>query len=483
MRRWSRAVVSAGMALSMVGAMAAPGFAANPKPLPAQWWFDIWGVEKDLWPHGKGQGVTVAVIDTGVQASLPALSGAVLPGTSFEAGVSDPRTDNHMGFDRPGHGTRMATLIAARATGTGFVGVAPEAKILPIVGQSSAATTKGIRYAVDNGAKVINISQTTPGACPADLQEAVAHAIEKNVVIVAASGNDGNSTNYSHHPANCAGVISVGAADIDVRPWEKTQRQPYVDIAGPGVRASGLDPDGTFNNNRAGTSQAAALTSAVVAVIRSAHPDWTNREVTRQLIASAKDIGPPGKDNQTGYGFTRPYRIFKGMIPKNTGNPVFEEYDRWAQANGRKKAAEPESTAPPLGGSTDVPTIVFFVGLVVVFGGGVALAFFKARRGPKKLAGAGQVGPIPGAPPSFGGPPPPQGYGAPPQPQQPGGFAPGAGQQYPQQYPPQGPPQGGSQTGPQSVPPQGGQSPQTQLDIPTQPPPQQGNAQQGPPQQ
>ncbi|GLZ07406.1 type VII secretion-associated serine protease [Actinomadura sp. NBRC 104412] len=461
MRRWSRAAVSAGLAVLMIGATASPGAAAARKPHPAQWWFGIWDVEKSLWPHGKGRGVTVAVIDTGVQASLPDLSGAVLPGADFQTGGGgDARTDNKS-FSDGGHGTRMATLIASRGTGTGLLGVAPEAKILPVVGQSSAAFTKGIRFAADRGAKVINLSQAAPGPCPADMQAAIAHAIRKDAVVVAGAGNDGNGANASNNPANCVGVLAVGAADITPKPWVQTQRQPYVKVAGPGVLASGVSADGTLNFNKAGTSQAAALTSGVVALIRSAHPEWSNREVVRQLVASAKDIGPKGKDDQTGYGFTRPYRIFEGMIPKSTPNPVFEEYDRWAATH--KEEADPQNAAG--GGARDDKPLTDWTGLFGMLGMllvvvlAILFALYKTRR--SKPAAAGPVGPVPGAPPTFGTGP----YPGPGQPPQPGsGAYPSQGMEGRQQSAPPG-------QRPRFEPPlQEGYPPQTHQDIPQQPP-------------
>src|SRR5262245_36574429 len=136
MRRWSRAVFGATLALFMVTVTAAPGMAAAPHPLPQEWWFTTWGVQDRLWPVTQGRGVTVAVLDTGVQATVPDLSGAVLPGTDIDSGGGDGRTDTEPGAVS-GHGTGMASLIAAQGNGTGFVGVAPQAKILPVVATGS----------------------------------------------------------------------------------------------------------------------------------------------------------------------------------------------------------------------------------------------------------------------------------------------------------------------------------------------------------
>nr|BFE32803.1 hypothetical protein GCM10010200_050540 [Actinomadura rugatobispora] len=476
MRRWSRLVARSALALLVVGAVASPGSAAAAaKPLPQQWWFTSWGVEDRLWTSSRGQGVTVAVIDTGVQASLPDLNGAVLPGMDAESGSGDGRTD----VDRTesnGHGTAMASLIAAQGRGTGLLGVAPNAKILPVVAQSKPAYAKGIRFAADRGAKVISLSQALPGACPADLQEAVTYALGKDAVVVAGAGNDGNGSNSSMSPANCAGVVAVGAVDAQFRPWVKSQRQSYVTVAAPGVQTSAILRDGKVSFG-SGTSDATALTSAAVALIRAKFPNMSNREVVQQVIGSAMDVGPSGRDPQTGFGFIRPYRVFNGTVPKNGANPVFEAYDR--QAKNAQKTEEPSGGGGPKGGA-DMASVIVLVAWVVV-GAVIALVMLFVLMRRRKKGRPAPLGPVPGATPSFGAPYPQQGQMPPgPGPQ---GQGPG-----PQGYPPQGYPQQPPQQGPPQGPPQGGYAPQTHMDIPQQPRtqqdiPQQPRTQQDIPQQ
>ncbi|GAA2426975.1 hypothetical protein GCM10010191_44580 [Actinomadura vinacea] len=464
MRRWSRVVARSALALLVVGGVASPGSAAAAaKPLPQQWWFTSWGVQDRLWPSSKGQGVTVAVIDTGVQSALPDLSGVVLPGMDAEGGGGDGRTD----VDRTesnGHGTAMASLIAAQGRGTGLLGVAPNAKILPVVAQSKPAYAKGIRFAAGRGAKVISLSQAVAGPCPADLQEAVTYALGKDAVVVAGAGNDGNGSNSSMSPANCAGVVAVGAVDGQFRPWAKSQRQSYVTVAGPGVQTSAILRDGkvSFGN---GTSDATALTSAAVALVRSKFPNMSNREVVQQVIGSAMDVGPRGKDDQTGFGFIRPYRILNGTVPKSGANPVFDAYDRMAK-NAQKTEA-PAAGDGPKGGADMASVIVLAawagLGAVLI----VVMLFVVMRR--RKKGRPAPVGPVPGATPSFGAPYPPQGPGPHgPGPQGPGP-QPGYQQGYPQQPPQPGPPHGPPHGSPQGPPP-GGLPPQTYQDIPQQPP-------------
>lgn len=455
MLRRSRRAARSALALLIFGAVAWPGSAAAaPKPLPQEWWFKSWGVQSHLWPKSTGEGVTVAVIDTGVQANLPELRGVVLPGTNTETGSGDGRQDRDSFNDPPGHGTGMASLIVAQGRGTGLVGVAPDVKILPIVAQSIPAYAKGIRFAADHGAQVINLSQGLPGPCQTDLQESIAYAIGKDAVVIVAAGNDGNGANSSNAPANCKGVVSVGAVGPHFKPWEKTQRQPYVTVAGPGVNIHLIFKDGELHGG-SGTSAAAALVSGAVAIIRAEHPEMKNRELVRQLVASAKDVHTKGKDSRTGYGIIRPYRPLAGKVPKGTANPVFEEFDRWM------KTHHPEGTGTaPASATEDDSSSINLVPYAVAVGFALVVcvfAFFFSRRNARRK-GPGTpaaMGPVPGAPPGFGqqqpGPPPGQ-QPAPPYGGQQG--RPPAEKQGPPPGGRQGPPPGGQPTG---SPPQGGQ--------------------------
>jgi type VII secretion-associated serine protease mycosin len=392
----------------MVVSSATPGFAAAyPKPLPQEWWFSTWDIQDKLWPVTQGKGVTVAVLDTGVEAGIPDLAGVVVSGTDAENGSGDGRTDRD---DAPisGHGTGMASLIAAQGTGTGFVGVAPRARILPVISRSGEAYTKGIRFAVDHGAKVINLSQAVPSACPEYLQQAVSYAIQHDVVVVAGAGNDGNSSNASMYPANCAGVLAVGAVDYKFNPWIKTQQQPYVTVAAPGVKVGGVIKDGQYHSSNGGTSGAAALTSAAVALVRSKSPQMSAREVVQRIIASARDVGPAGKDNQSGYGLIRPSHALSDNVPKSAPNPVFDAYDKWAAANG--KGGSTGKTGAQSSGSdgTDWGKIALYVMGMMLVPIAIVIILLIMRRKNKRRPQFRATGQQAGMPPSFGGPYPPQ---------------------------------------------------------------------------
>ena len=268
MKRGLAAAVSLAVAaLTLVPAGTA---GAVPKPRDEEWWFSSWGVEKMAWPQSTGRGITVALVDSGVNANLPELRGAVVPGTDASGhhpGDGRQDTDNSQG----GHGTAMAALIAGQGGSARVVGVAPDAKVMPIVSDGySSSDTKAIHYAVDHGAQVINVSQASPDipgeACPSDLQKAVAYAAQKNVVVVASAGNEGHAMNKPQFPASCAGVLAVGAIDNKLKIWPNTERQAYVAVASPGWGVGSIDKHGRFMNNISGTSQASALTAAAVAL-------------------------------------------------------------------------------------------------------------------------------------------------------------------------------------------------------------------------
>jgi type VII secretion-associated serine protease mycosin len=426
MRRLTRTAVGAALAMGMVSATAAPGAAAVPGPRPEQWWFGTWDVQDKVWPVTQGKGVTVAVLDTGVQANLPELADVVLPGQDATGARGDGRTDVD-DASVPGHGTGMASLIASQGGPSRFVGVAPQVKILPVVVHANAyADAAGIRFAVDHGAKVINISQASSAQCLPEVQQAISYAIQHEVVVVAGAGNTGNAENSSQTPANCAGVLAVGAVDFQFRPWEGTQRQPYVAVAAPGVHVGGVLRDGQFHQSPGGTSGASALTAAAVALVRSKYPDMPAREVVQRIIASARDVGPSGKDEATGYGLIRPSHALVDKVSKSAPNPVFDAYDKWAAANGKGGSAAKPSESSQASGGPDWTR-------VAIFGGGVVIAillvvFAIARAGRARRRGAGGYAgspraPVPpgpsyqqGPPPSFGPPqgPPPGGSVPPP---------------------------------------------------------------------
>jgi type VII secretion-associated serine protease mycosin len=449
-----RLIQTATAAAAAAGLALGPVTVANAAPVsPDQWWFGSWAIQKDVWPQTKGGGVTVAVVDTGVNASLPDMKPAVLPGVNLQDGSGDGRQD----LDKnEGHGTAMASLIASRGTSSGFYGIAPEAKILPIYAPNVSPTTvsKAIRYGVDHGAKVINFSEGASGSgqynCPDDVIQALKYADTKNVVVVASAGNEGDFANSPDYPGSCPGVLAVGALTRQGQPWEHTQRQDYVTVSAPGADVGGIGKSGHVYTTGAGTSQASALTSGAAALIRSKYPQMKARRVVQLLTNTAKDFGKPGKDDELGYGVISIPRALKNDVPQNAPNPVYARLDKAVVkgstgGGGNQEAPATKNDSSDSGGSNGPLIIGGIVVVVVLVGAGL---FIVMRRRKSSGAGGGPYasGPFPngpqpmgqpGTPPSFGGH-----TGGQPLPPQ------GGGQQF------QGPPQG--RPNPNLAPPQSG---------------------------
>lgn len=371
---------------------------ALPRPRSDEWWFSAWGVQRNVWPVTRGAGVTVAVLDTGVNAKLPELSGAVLKG----ADTTGEKTDGRRDLDRKdgGHGTGMAALIAGQGGGTtGFTGIAPEAKILPVHVDSKFgdkvglfdAFAAGIRVAVDHRAKVINLSMAVnsaamPDRCDSDVEDAIAYAIRHDVVVVAGAGNTGDTDNWPMLPASCPGVLAVGAIDPALRPWKGSQRQPYVAVAAPGAGSGIIGAKGEYFRRAWGTSIATALTSGAVALIRSHNPKMPARTVVQRLIATTLRTGGGGRNDQTGYG---PIQITSAMNPErypvaaDAPNPVYQAFDHWQAtrygAGSQPPAVKPSAAGDVHEGSGNLPFVVGGAAVVVV-GITVVVALARARR-------------------------------------------------------------------------------------------------------
>ena len=233
-------LVSAGVGLLLVGIAATPAYAETIRS--KQWHLDAMGAE-EIWQLSRGQGVTIAVIDSGVDDTNPDLRGRVLTGKDLA--TKDPG-DEHTDYD--GHGTGMAGLIAGTGEsggGDGAFGLAPDTRILPVRmpgperNSSQADGNKrfnetapvAIRYAADSGAKVINISLKISEGSP-QLTSAVRFALNKGSLIFAGTGNDGNA--LPGYPASTPGVVGVGGLDKEGKKTKESQYGPQVDISAPG---------------------------------------------------------------------------------------------------------------------------------------------------------------------------------------------------------------------------------------------------------
>lgn len=272
----------------------------------------------------RGEGVTVAVLDSGVDHRHPDLKGALLEGRTFGGG----RTDGWE--DALGHGTAMASLIAGRGHGPGVrdgvLGIAPAAKILPVRIKSGhrgggRGLDQGIEWAADHGADIINISQVSP---PREyLEDAVDYAQAKGAVIIAGAGNTIEGSEDVGWPAAYPGVVAVSGADQDDNFSDASVSGPEVALAAPATKimAGGSGERGRYYAGT-GTSDSTAIVSGVAALIKSKHPDLDAANIINRLIATADDRGPDGRDPEYGYGIVNPVKALTADVPKVDANPL-----------------------------------------------------------------------------------------------------------------------------------------------------------------
>lgn len=252
------------------------------------------------WGVGKGStDVKVAVIDTGVDLNHPDLKGHLEEGTNIVTHGNTPPEDD------VGHGTHVAGVISALVNNnegvagmTWFNPVIP-VKVLDSSGSGSTyAVAQGVIWAADHGAKVINMSLGNY-ADAQFLHDAIKYAFDKDVVIIAASGND--NTERPGYPAAYPEVFAVAATDSRKAKASFSNYGDYIDVAAPGVSI----PSTYLQKQYAalsGTSMATPHVSALAALIRSVNPTLKNTEVMEIMRSSAEDIGPAGKDKYFGYG-------------------------------------------------------------------------------------------------------------------------------------------------------------------------------------
>ena len=322
-----------------------------------------------------GEGVTVAVVDSGV-ANHRDLDGALLPGFTLLSGK-----DGHPNNDPAGHGTAMAGLIAARGhSGTnGILGIAPEAKILPIKvegadperGASPDKVGEGIRKAVQAGANVINVSLATVDS--EGLRTAVAFASEHDALVVAGIGNTTNDI-YGGHPAVMPGVLAVGATDKSGELAPISIADKNVLLCAPGDFIPNLAANDTYKLTE-GTSNSTAIVSGAVALLREKFPKLSSREVIHRLTATADDNGPPGRDTGCGYGLINIVKALTADVP-----PLPSPTPTAAPSSSTPTSAAAQPPTKPASNST--PLIVGAVlGLLLVGGVGAAVVVTRRRRG------------------------------------------------------------------------------------------------------
>ena len=260
----------------------------------------------ELWRCGRGAGVRVAVVDTGVDAEHPDFDGRVTPGVAFSGG--GPRLGEG-GVDPNGHGTHVAGIIGAGDNGIGIVGVAPQVTIVPVRSLRSDFTgssrdiASGITWAADEGVDVINTSFGADEQSEA-VRTAASYALSRGVVIVAAGGNAG-PTGVVRYPAGYPGVLGISAVGENGTLASFSTRGPHIDLSGPGTDIVSTTPGGGWGYD-SGSSMATAHVSGVAALVNGARGRIGPAAMADRLMGTATDAGPPGRDDAYGAGRLNP---------------------------------------------------------------------------------------------------------------------------------------------------------------------------------
>jgi subtilisin family serine protease len=385
-----------------------------------EWWLAGLHVTR-AWHESDGAGIIVAVLGTGVAAGHPDLAGEVITGPDYSG--SAPFGRGPGGSYWGAEGTAVAGIIAGHGYdghwGIGIVGIAPAAKILsvrvtlefndPLASDQAVsqrlpdAIAEGIRYAVNHGARVIDLpldpgtlgltGSGDPAAAGGSAAEraAVEYALHKNAVLVAPAGDDGQGPGIVNYPAAYRGVIAVGATGRDGQLASFSSRRSYASLTAPGVSlVAAAPPDGygQFSSSAA----ASGIVAGVAALIVSEFPHLTVAQVTRALVdstvatAGGTGLPPvPGRSGSgAGYGTVDAARAIKMAAVINSASQA----RRPAVPPGRPhKPARPAVASPPrtsagdLAGSVLRDAVAAVGALIVLLALGLMIVRSRRRRG------------------------------------------------------------------------------------------------------
>lgn len=335
--------------------MASPVYAA-PHAAPGQWFISSYQIDK-AWQESTGQGVKVAIIDSGVNDTHENLTGKVVAAKDFSGSNTDGKTPIGP-EDTIRHGTAVAGVIAGNGTGVGPTGVAPDAQLLSASmwlgggGPQEADTSRqqaaeAIRWAVDNGAKVINMSLGwSDPAWPEYWDDAFAYAYDKDAVIIACVGNASQGATRAWSPATVPGVVGVGGLKKDDTVDEQSTAPGIaVDLMGPAQQIPVPYYTGGYAEAE-GCSFAAPFIAGVAALIRAKHPDYSADDVVTVLESTATPVkghtSSSDPDPIVGYGRVNPTAALDATKPGETTSAK-EELQDWVRMH--RRAPQPTPTA------------------------------------------------------------------------------------------------------------------------------------------
>jgi len=359
------------LALGVVAAILLPTTPVHADAVrDAQWQLGFLHIDQ-AHQQTQGDGVVVGLVDTGVDGAHQDLTGSVLSGTDLVNPGGDGRGDED------GHGTALAALIAAHGHGSaGILGIAPKASVLPVRARSGKfgvgdRDVAGVDWATQHGAKVLCLA--FGGSRSPKLEQAIEQAQAADIVIVAAAGNQPLERRVSG-PAEYPGVLAVGAVDQAGNHAAVSVTGKEIAISAPGQEVATAAPGNKYGKGT-GTSEATAIIAGVAALVRAKYPQLSAAEVIHRITATAIDKGPPGRDEQYGFGIVDPVAALTANVP-----PL------QASTAPTTAAPTPDGARPPVAkdkttNRTALVVILALIGLILVAGAaGVIVVLTRSRR-------------------------------------------------------------------------------------------------------
>lgn len=354
LRRYAVAVVAAGVAacgaLGVAGAAQAADAASSSSGTATraqQWYLNQFGMTT-VWQTSRGNGVTVAIVGSGVDVGQSDISGASLPQVDFSTGNPKPAQGD---VSASNDGTTAAILIAGSGTDkSGIEGLAPKAKILPLryyADEKDTATPAyaavAIRYAADHGARVILMPSPAPYNA-ASLTDAVGYALSKGAIVITSASNNGRTSNQMTAPCTIRGAVCVSGTTQDGTVWKDSSTGSSVTLGAPAENLPvwAQDKYGIHSS----THYSAALVAGEAALVLGAHPTWTAGQLISVMIdtATGGNAAHTRVNDKVGYGVMNPAGAVAAPQPASTGNPL-------APASASSPSAASPTKAPSVAAS------------------------------------------------------------------------------------------------------------------------------------